>query len=233
MPNQNKIDYLILSAFIDEQAYLRDRLVDVLDSSVGKIRAHYGMLADKYCCFALTGMGTINAAAVTAALIQALSPKQVIFYGCSGAIRDDLKAGDIILGDQAFDIDVLGHHEVFSNTPFEHALINPHKEALTPEIFQCDSKLLKHAQAIASANNIAVKTDMLASMNAFPIAMQHFDTLKQKKIPCVDMESVSIYQVCWLYDVPSLVVRVISNGIDDDGNEDTDAQVPVMPEILS
>ena len=208
---------LVLSAFATEQADLLACLQNPTVSTLGVFRVTQGKLDGLPVVLALTGMGLTNAAAVTSALISLLKPQTVIFYGCAGGIRHDLNVGDIIVGSDAFEIDVLGHHAAFHGTPYFSALINPHRQELTPEKFQASTLLLESVRE----TGIRYYQETLVSSNAFPIAMHYFNMLKTNKYACIDMESAAVYQVCWLHQVPALVVRTIGNFIDDEGNEDT------------
>ena len=214
---------LILSAFSTEQASLLARLENPENKTAGVFKFIQGRLFGQVVALALTGMGLTNAAAVTSTLVSLLKPQAVIFYGCAGAIRQDLSVGDIIVGREAFELDVLGHHEAFKNTPYYSALINPHRQKMTPEKFQASSSLLERVSIL----DFKFTQETLVSSNAFPIAMHYFEMLKAAKYPCIDMESAAIYQACWLSQAPALVVRAIGNFIDDDGNEDTEDEVLV------
>lgn len=209
---------LILSAFSTEQACLLFHINNKVERAIGPFKIIQGELSGQSVVLALTGMGLTNAAAVTATLIHALAPRQVLFFGCAGGIRHDLKVGDIIVGSEAFELDVLDHHTAFADTPYYSALTNPHSNQLTPEKFPASAEMLERVGLL----DFKFTQETLVSSNAFPIAMHYFDMLKKEKYPCIDMESAAIYHTCWLFKTPALVVRTISNFIDDDGNEDTE-----------
>jgi adenosylhomocysteine nucleosidase len=220
MPAMFNVDYLILSAVPEEQEHLLAALENPEQVELSHLITTIGSLHGKRVCVGLTGIGTTNAAAVASALIHDVHPKAFFFVGSAGALRDDLKVGDVILGERAFEVDVQGLTEVFRDTPFFKGLINPYKGVIAPEIFEANSDLLQKAQSLEA--DFVTKADILASANCFPAPMHYFDILKQRDVAAIDMESSAIYQVSWLLDVPSLVIRSISNAVDDDGNEDTD-----------
>ncbi|PHQ79662.1 MAG: hypothetical protein COB66_06395 [Coxiella sp. (in: Bacteria)] len=217
--SDSHVDYLILSAMPAEQVYLHEQLENSEQRQLSHLKTTFGDLHGKRCCVALTGIGTSNAAAIMAALIHEVKPKTCFFAGTAGAIRPTLKTGAIVLGKQAFEIDIQGLVEGLKGTPYFSELENPYKGVIAPDKYDGDQSLLEKALALNS--DFTVIADALATTNAFPAPMHYFDDLKKNDVAAIDMESSAIYQVGWLLNVPSLVVRSISNGIDDDGNDDT------------
>jgi len=58
----------------------------------------------------------------------------------------------------------------------------------------------------------------LATGNNFPLRPADYNFLKQKNVLAYAMEGSAVYQTSWLFNVPSLVVRGISNIYSDDGS---------------
>jgi len=96
--------------------------------------------------------------------------------------------------------------------------MNPNKKEKTPQIYtttapNLDSITTKQATFTVYKNRIA-------SSNHFPSPADLFEQIKKLNAMVIDMESVAIYQYAWAANIPALVVRGVSNVLDDQGNDD-------------
>ena len=132
------MNILVLSAFPEEQIYYKKNIVTTSSSTIGFIEVTHCKTASATIYLATTGMGTINAAAVLATLAVHLKPDVVFFSGTAGGIDHRLTIGDVVVGQDAFDADILSIHEAVIGTPFEGALINPNTLKKTPQIYYAD-----------------------------------------------------------------------------------------------
>ncbi|MDQ2785977.1 MAG: 5'-methylthioadenosine/S-adenosylhomocysteine nucleosidase [Chloroflexota bacterium] len=174
-------------------------------------------------------VGMVAAAAATEATIAHYTPCAILNYGCTGAHRDDLMLGDVVVGTACIAYD---HGRLRPGGAFEH----------TPKRLRADDKT-KIAAFPASAALLAVAESVAESSRwqreAWPEAhwpqdvphraphvwfgpvasadrfTQDADALRalhtRHATLCEDMEAAAIAQICALHDVPFLTVKDISN----------------------
>lgn len=213
------MNILILSAFPEEQDHYKQNLHPQTSLKIGFIEVITCQIANATIYLATTGMGTINAALVLATLATHLRPNAVFFSGTAGAIDPKLNIGDIVVGQDAFDADILSIHDAVIGTPFEKALINPNKKEKTPQIYSGNEWLLKSATLpLTSPYNLF--HGRIATSNHFPAPKELFEQIKANNSMVIDMESAAIYQFGWLTQLPVLVVRAVSNQLDAQGADD-------------
>lgn len=213
------MNILILSAFPEEQDYYKKTLLTQASLKIGFIEVITCQTANSTIYLASTGMGTINAALVLATLSAHLTPDAVFFSGTAGAIDPKLNIGDVVVGQDAFDADILSIHEAVIGTPFEGALINPNTKEKTPQIYSGSEWLLK-STTLPLASRYSLFYGTIATSNHFPAPKQLFDQIKKNNSMVIDMESAAIYQFGWLSQLPVLVVRAVSNKLNDEGADD-------------
>ena len=211
------MNILILSAFKEEQNYYHKiykinelKKINFVDVSVCRYENINIYLAT-------TGMGTINASLVLATLASETQFDFVYFSGTSGGIHPDLRIGDVVIATETFDADIFSIHEAVKGTPFEEALINPNKKEKTPKFFTTAVSNLTCINQ--SQKNFKVYTGRIATSNHFPSPHSLFEQIKLLSAMAIDMESASVYQFSWSTSVPSLVIRGISNLLDQKGED--------------
>lgn len=212
------MNILILSAFSEEQAYYKKELTFVSLLKIGFIDLTICKTESATIYLATTGMGTINAACVLAILAHHIKPEAIFFSGTSGAIAN-LAIGDVVVAEEAFDADILSIHDAVIGTPFEGALIHPHIKEKTPSIFSGNNFLIGSSRSYTSATH-NVFYGRIATSNHFPSPKELFEQIKLNNAMVIDMESAAIYQFGWLSKIPVLVVRGVSNKLDQQGQDD-------------
>lgn len=223
--SQLPMNILILSAFPEEQDYYKRTLQPCTSCKIAMIDVLQCQIANGVSVYlATTGMGTINAAITLSTLAAHLQLTAVFFSGTAGAIDPNLNIGDIVIGQDAFDADILSVHDAVLNTPFESALINPNRQDKTPKIYTANQTLLQIS--LAASNKQAGSNPLpqskiwhgrIATSNHFPAPKEVFAQIKEKNAVIIDMESAAIYQFSWLSQLPVLVVRGVSNKLDHHG----------------
>lgn len=212
------MNILILSAFPEEQDYYKKTLPLHTSLKIEFIEVISCRTNDSTIYLVTTGMGTINAALVLATLAAHLKPDAVFFSGTAGAIDPQLNIGDVVVGQDAFDADILSVHNAVLGTPFESALINPNKKEKTPLIYPANEWLLKSITLVQTVR-YPLFHGRIATSNHFPAPKELFDQIKENNAMIIDMESAAIYQFGWLTQLPVLVVRAVSNKLDAQGTD--------------
>ena len=174
-------------------------------------------------------VGLVAAAAATEAVIARYEPRAVLNYGCTGAHRDDLMLGDVVVGTAcvAYDHGRLRPGGTFEHTPKRLRADDETKLAAFPT----STALLAVAESIAGleqwraepwpeASWLADQVRRTPRVFFGPVASadrftQDADALRalhaQHATLCEDMEAAAIAQVCALHDLPFLTVKDISN----------------------
>ncbi|MCH9745059.1 MAG: 5'-methylthioadenosine/S-adenosylhomocysteine nucleosidase [Gammaproteobacteria bacterium] len=210
---------LILSAFPEEQNYYKNNLeVTQAETQIGFVKLTTCRLDSTTIYLATTGMGTPNAALTLASLTSTLELDAIFFSGTSGAVQKNLKIGDVVIATEIFDADILSIHDNVIGTPFESALINPNILEKTPRFYPAHPALLACTKEINSSK-YNILHGRIASSNHFPSPKNLFEEIKNNNAMVIDMESSAIYQFAWLSKIPTLVVRGVSNTLDEKGDD--------------
>lgn len=149
-----------------------------------------------------SGVGKVNAARTTQILIDNYHPDVVYNIGVAGGIDNSLEVGDIVVSTS------LVQHD-FDITAFNHL------KGYIPNVgdtIPVDNSLVINIQRILNQKKISYKLGVIASGDIFCTAKEMASKINQKfQALCVEMEGAAIGQVCFLCQVPCLVLRSISD----------------------
>jgi adenosylhomocysteine nucleosidase len=223
------VDYGILTAVPKEMTSYYETCQNSKTCKIGTVEYTVGTLCGKSVALVPVGWGTTCAAAVMTHLIENFKPKGIFFTGTAGGISNSLNQGDIVIGSHAFEIDLYNLITTCKGTPYAEGLVHSFKKETQPDIYSADVHLFEEARklmptfqanAIHKAQSISAKAyySALATGNNFPLRPEDYNFLKQKNVLAYAMEGSAIYQTSWLFNVPSLVIRGISNLYSDDGS---------------
>jgi len=153
-----------------------------------------------------SGIGKVAAAVGATELINQYSPDFIINSGVAGALNKDVNVMDIVIAERTIyhDVDCFSDNDLGQIQGF-------------PTYFTASEKLLNAAKKVKMEHTLHF--GLTCTGDQF---VSRFDDLQKiiNNFPqglAVDMESNSIAQVCYMYDVPFLSVRIISDtpGIND------------------
>lgn len=151
------------------------------------------------------GVGKVNAARTTQILIDKFKVEYIINLGSAGALDSNLNIGDIVIAEK------LVQHD-FDITAFEHE-----KGYITGvgDYILCDNNLIakfKDAANNLKDRNYKIDTGTIASGDIFCTEVKMKEKIFSKfNAKCVEMEGAAIAQVCYLDNIPFIVVRSISD----------------------
>ena len=172
---------------------------------------YYTKLGDNNLILIKSGIGKVNAARATQMLIDFENPEYIFNIGVAGSLSNILNIGDIVLGEKLVqhDFNLVGFgRERGYITNIGDKYINCSKELISiAEKTKTDLSI--HKGVIASGDIFVTEERMSKKINT------SFDAL------CVEMEGASIAQVCYLSQVPFLVIRSISDSPDGSENKMT------------
>ena len=163
-------------------------------------------------CFLVeSGVGKVNAARVTQILIDILKVECVFNVGVAGSISSEIKIGDIVIGEKCVqhDFDLTAFNRKIGEIPNVGIYI------------ESDKTLLEIAKNISTKQNKYIGT--IASGDVFVSRKEKgLEIKKDFNALCVEMEGAAISQVCYISKVPFLVIRAISDSINNENNNITE-----------
>lgn len=160
-----------------------------------------GDIESKHYCLVQCGVGKVNAARTTQVLIDYFDIQMIINIGVAGGLSGSLNIGDIVIGKELvqhdFDITAFGHEKGYISQ--------------TGKIFKSDKNLIEKCEKI-KIKGINIIVGNIASGDIFCTDKKMKEKIHSKfQADCVEMEGAAIAQVCFLNNIPFVVIRAISD----------------------
>ncbi|MBU1240879.1 5'-methylthioadenosine/adenosylhomocysteine nucleosidase [Myxococcota bacterium] len=195
----------IIAAMEEELRTLRRLLSGTTESTTGPFLFFEGRLCGLDVVLLQCGIGKVNAAVGTALLIERFHPDSLINTGVAGGFPPDkLHIGDIVV---ALDV---RHHDADSTVfNYEYGQI-----PRMPAAYMTDTDLRETAVASVPPDfPVAVHTGQILSGDSFIHAQRQIAEIRGRfpSIMAVEMEGAAIAQTCYLFSVPFLIIRSISD----------------------
>ena len=213
---------------------------------IGKRSYFTGELNNQQVVVVYSRVGKVAAAATVTTLILEFNISELIFTGVAGGINDNVKIGDIVLGQSliqhdmnasplfpAYEIPMLG--KAYFET--EEAKVETATTAILELLEQ------QHLHNVISEKDLnkfnihepQLHVGIISSGDLF------FSTNQQKKklqenIPnvlCVEMEGAAVAQVCYEFDIPFIIIRTISDDADDHSTLDFNSFIEKISNVYS
>lgn len=219
----------IISAMQEEIQALLNELKNVSITEKGMRKYYQGTLFNKEVVLVFSRWGKVASAVTTTQLINDFNVSEIIFTGVAGGIQKSLNIGDVVIGKNLYQHDL-------NATPFYEKLEIP--------ILKKKFLVTANATKLLSATNIFLDTyndyidvkdaqlfDIskpkvifgdIASGDQFISSVKKIKKLN-KLIPtatCVEMEGASVAQVCYEYQIPFSIIRIISDKASDNAHID-------------
>ena len=177
---------------------------------IGPAAVHRLTLADTAVTLVRTGIGSVNAAAATGAVLAIETPRVIISAGTAGGLSR-VKVGDVVVGTSYRFTDV-------DATAFDYA---PGQVPGMPERYETDPSWDAAAAGVAAPADGAVHRGEMVSGDAFVTANTVDDVRRRfPRALSADMETTALAQVAYLMGVPFVAVRGISDLCGPAGAED-------------
>lgn len=194
----------IIAAEDKEMLAIKDKMTNVEEETIYNLIIYKGTINNVKYILVKSGVGKVNAARTTQILIDKFEIKSIINIGSAGGITDNLKIGDIIMGEKLvqydFDVTAFGREKGYISD--------------TGKFFESDKILLKKIRkALDMQNeksNVIIGT--IATGDTFLTETDKKDNIKLEfNADCVEMEGAAIAQTCVLSNIPFVVIRGISD----------------------
>ena len=214
--------YIVICAMDSEAVHLRRLLEDVDEEPVARWRRSRGRLADARVDLIVCGIGLAYSAAATAVALIEERPSAVLNYGCAGAHRDDIHAGDVIVGS------AVAHLASYIHQPDDTKHLFGFRSGDAAEGHRHVDQLPTDRILVEAARQAAGDLDLpvwpgkrgapavhFGPVGSADIWTQHIETIQQHHLThgtlCEDMEAAAIAQIAALFGVPFLTIKDISN----------------------
>lgn len=179
-----------------------------------------GKLHDKDVVVVRSGIGKVNAAICTQILVDDFNVDRVINVGIAGGIGKDVYPGDVVVADS-----LVQHDMDASGFGYEIGQI-PRMDTLD---FKCDKELVDKAfSACKNLKDVKSSVGKIVTGDQFICSTDKIVWLNEKfsAIAC-EMEGGSIAQVCYLNNIPFVVIRSISDNGNNGAHMDYEKFAPI------
>lgn len=210
----------IVIAMQEEREKMQDYIENMTSETVSNMDFYIGKIADKKCIMVQSGVGKVNAARATQALIDNYKVTKIINVGAAASVNDLLNVGDIVIGKYVvqhdFDITAFGHSKGYitgmgNGVECNNDIIEKIQEAVNEEKKEIKEKTFESKLGIVATGDIFC-TD---------VGMK--DKIRAKfDADVVDMECGAVAQVAYLAGIPFGVIRGISDTPNGKNAEDFD-----------
>ncbi len=194
----------IIGAMKEEVEFLvRDMDFKRKDVKAG-MEFRLGVIHNKNVVVVTSGIGKVNAAVCAQILIDDFNVDYIINVGIAGGTVDNIYPGDVVIGENLVqhDMDVSAFGEIKGQIP-----------RLDTFDFKCDTTLIQYAkEACKDIKGHKYFTGRIVSGDQFIAEASKINWLNSE-FECLacEMEGASIAQVCYLNEIPFIVIRSISD----------------------
>ena len=191
----------IIVAEIKELEAIKEIMESIEESTIYDLKIFKGEINNKKYILVRSGVGKVNAARTTQILIDKFEIEYIINTGSAGALNNNLKIGDIVIGTELiqhdFDVTAFGREKGYIPE--------------TGKEFRSDENIVKKCENI-KIENIKIVKGIITSGDIFCTDIKMKEKIRQKfKSDCTEMEGAAIAQVCYLSKIPFVVIRSISD----------------------
>ena len=190
----------IINAMHKEHEQLVGLLQNVKENKVGRFTFVEGTLNNHHLVLMESGIGKVNAAVGAVELIRRYQPDALINTGVAGGIDTCLDVMDVVAGQRVV------YHDVDCGPESESGQVQG-----LPLYYEADARLYEAAMKVKTETRL--HGGLICSGDQFITDHKQLQSIKGR-FPdglAVDMESGALAQVCYLYEVPFLSFRIISD----------------------
>lgn len=210
----------IISAMSEELAILLDNMIIEEEIKKANMTFYKGKLENKNIIAVVCGIGKVNAAICTQILISEYKVSSIINVGVAGGIGKNIYPGDVVVA-----TDLVQHD--MDTTIFG----DPHGQVprLDTFDFKCDGKLVELAlSACDEIKEINTFSGRIVSGDQFISSIEKIQWFEKEfnAIAC-EMEGASIAHVCYLNNIPCVVIRSISDNANNGAHMDYEKFLPI------
>lgn len=220
----------IMAAMHEELNRIVAMLENVEQQQVARKTIYLGQLNKQSVVVVFSGWGKVAAATTSTLLIERYNINQLIFTGVAGAISSQLNIGDIIVGEtlvqhdmdcagvlgiKRFEIPLLGLTEIPSDRVLQKQAIAASEHYVKNDL---SADVDKQELEQLDIHIPTIHLGLIASGDQFISSVEKQQDLLEAlpRLLAVEMEGAAVAQVAYEYDLPFIVIRVISDKSNDD-----------------
>jgi len=220
----------IMAAMHEELNRIVALLENVSEQTAGKKVIYSGTLNSQKVVVVFSGWGKVAAATTSTMLIERYAISQLIFTGVAGGIPGHLNIGDIVIGTsfvqhdmdcagvlgiKRFEIPLLSLTEILSTQSLQQQATEAARKYLADDL---DSDVLKEELEQLNISKPVIHSGLIASGDQFISSAEKQQELLQALpgLLAVEMEGAAVAQVAHEYELPFIVIRIISDKANDD-----------------
>lgn len=210
----------IIGAMSEElEILLQDMELEKVEEKA-KMKFHKGKLWGHDVVAVVCGIGKVNAAVCTQILASEYNVSSVINVGVAGGIGKNIYPGDVVIAENLvqYDMDTTAFGDPMGQIP-----------RMDTFDFKCDEKLVETAKdAFAEASDFKTFSGRIVSGDMFVASLEKIQWLEKEfgALAC-EMEGASIAHVCYLNNIPFVVVRSISDNANNGAHMDFEKFTPI------
>ncbi len=188
--NRNTETIGLIAAIPQESKALLRCLKEWKHTSLGQFRGIRFRLMDRDCLLVTSGMGVKRAMDSTRTLLTATNPHLLVSFGIAGAVKDDLRIGDVVVAENSWLLDTGRLSVSRPLSSLSKAAWNAAAQVLRP-----DGARLLAGTAITTRGS-----------------QTSLQSLEQMTHPILEMETAGIGQVAAELGIPLVSIRSVSDG---------------------
>lgn len=191
----------IIVAEDKELEAIKQCMLDLSEINIYNLVIYKGIINNKTYLLVKCGVGKVNSARTAQILIDKFDIACIINTGSAGSVNSTLNIGDIVVGTKLvqhdFDVTAFGREKGFISD--------------TGKFFESDKNLIEKCKIVKIKNqNILFGT--IASGDIFCTDINMKNKIRDKfNCDCIEMEGAAIAQVCFLSNIPFIIIRSISD----------------------
>jgi adenosylhomocysteine nucleosidase len=193
----------IIFAMEEELNELKKYLKIENEYNIFDLTFYEGTIGKCHVILVQSGVGKVNASRCTQILIDNVKVDYIFNIGVAGGISNNLNVGDIVIGEKLvqhdFDITAFNHEKGYIPNVGVYIDSDSYLIDITKKVINNDKSINVLSGVIASGDIFCTSETMSKKIN------KKFNAL------CVEMEGSAVAQVCYLCNIPFLVLRSISD----------------------
>ena len=195
----------------------------------GKRTYYQGLLFETEVVLVFSRWGKVAAAATVTQLLNSFDITEVLFSGVAGGLNPKLNIGDIVIGNELiqYDMDASPLYPameipLLDKTAFKTKKSDKLKKATIKFLENYSNYFATETQRVYQINNPKVYEGLIVSGDHFVNSVEKINKITSKvpKALCVEMEGAAVAQVCYEYDLPFQIIRIISDKANDNSHID-------------
>ena len=182
-------------------------IIVAMDKEYAQLKEIAASIQKHEIVLAKCGIGKVNAALGAAEMIRQHHPDVIISSGCAGGNGDDINIQDVVVSSQ------LVYHDVYCGKAIDDTTIYGQVQGL-PARFDVDAHLLEVAKSLnLQSSNLNLHPGLIVTGDWFVDTKEKARSIIElfPEAKAIDMESAAIAQTCYIYKVPFISFRIISD----------------------